>query len=854
MKVSKYGKSVKITAAALQILSATVCAVCVGIVSCNTVISVPGAENTIRRNYYVNPFSKVVNFEESEVFNELVYDSLGDIVRYCVIRDQFETDGRLDETKEIDIEQYARHFEEVPVTETSVRYRLGDLIQWGQGGISFAEYPYAEAAEMIAEAKKTEPADTGTDTEPTAQLIEWSYTEGAGVVEEYKLYDVEAADTASVEVNVDGEVVEEAQAVEEAGAEEETEEEPYIQIPVERYLPVGGKSLLSCADTVEDLTEMTGYLEETVRMLRDNYTFYRVYRDYYDTADTNFRYCIVKENNGVEYMYTNVPDWTEGMEREAISTYFASMGRYLCYSPADFTFETDTLIREEQVREIWNAYRYAYRDDTAVWIGVDTSFGFPDTFQSVREGYLIAAPGYLFILLGLVSGIVSLILFGFLTYVSGKRQGTEGITLIWFDRWFTEIAMTVGALVVTTLFMITGVAVSEFLWIADRARTLETLAVGTLLTGSAALFFWCSLIRRIRAHTFWNNFLIYRIFLKCRNVLMRIYDDSRNVVRVWVPYLLFVGANAALIGSNGILAALVLDLLVGIFLYRNNHVRRRILEGIGNIRDGNLDYQIDVEKMHGDNRILAEAVNTIGNGIRQAVETSVKDERMKADLITNVSHDIKTPLTSIINYVDLIKREPVENEKIRGYLEVLDNKSQRLKQLTEDLVEVSKISSGNIVLQCDKLDLIELMNQAMGEFSEKFEERGLQTIASMAEKPVLIYADSRRIWRVMENLFNNVYKYALEHTRVYVEIRELPEENGAGRVRLSIKNISEQPLRVGVEDLTERFIRGDVSRSTEGSGLGLSIAKNLTELQKGKFEIISDGDLFKVVITFPLVK
>lgn len=336
---------------------------------------------------------------------------------------------------------------------------------------------------------------------------------------------------------------------------------------------------------------------------------------------------------------------------------------------------------------------------------------------------------------------------------------------------------------------------------------------------------------------------------------MRIYDDSRNVVRVWVPYLLFVGVNVLLIGgiTDGVVPALALDILVGIFLYRSNHVRRRILEGIGNIRDGNLDYQIDVEKMHGDNRILAEAVNTIGNGIRQAVETSVKDERLKADLITNVSHDIKTPLTSIINYVDLIKREPVENEKIRGYLEVLDNKSQRLKQLTEDLVEVSKISSGNIVLQCDKLDLIELMHQAMGEFSEKFEERGLQTVAAMAEKPVLIYADSRRIWRVIENLFNNVYKYALEHTRVYVEIKELPKEDGTGQVRLSIKNISEQPLRVGVEDLTERFIRGDVSRSTEGSGLGLSIAKNLTELQKGKFEIVSDGDLFKVVITFPLM-
>lgn len=334
---------------------------------------------------------------------------------------------------------------------------------------------------------------------------------------------------------------------------------------------------------------------------------------------------------------------------------------------------------------------------------------------------------------------------------------------------------------------------------------------------------------------------------------MMIYDDSRIVIRVWIPYLLFAGVNMVLAVGGLAFVACILDIFVGIFLYRNNKTRKRILEGIGNIRDGNLDYQIEVEKMHGDNRILAEAVNSIGNGIRQAVETSVKDERMKADLITNVSHDIKTPLTSIINYVDLIKREPVENEKIKGYLEVLDSKSQRLKQLTEDLVEVSKISSGNIVLQCEKLDLVELMNQTIGEFSEKLEEQNLQLVTSMEEGPLLIFADSRRIWRVMENLFNNACKYALEHTRVYVELKELKEEKGPGSVRLSIKNISEQPLRVGIEELTERFIRGDVSRTTEGSGLGLSIAKNLTELQKGKFEIVSDGDLFKVVITFPLV-
>lgn len=438
--------------------------------------------------------------------------------------------------------------------------------------------------------------------------------------------------------------------------------------------------------------------------------------------------------------------------------------------------------------------------------------------------------------------------------MAGKKEGSEGVALLWFDRWHTETAALAACIVTGMLFFMTGLSVTELYWRAEeRQLMLVALALGTALTFGSFLFFWLSLARRIKARIFWKNFLIYRLILKLKGMIMMIYDDSRIVIRVWIPYLLFAGVNMVLAVGGLAFVACILDIFVGIFLYRNNKTRKRILEGIGNIRDGNLDYQIEVEKMHGDNRILAEAVNSIGNGIRQAVETSVKDERMKADLITNVSHDIKTPLTSIINYVDLIKREPVENEKIKGYLEVLDSKSQRLKQLTEDLVEVSKISSGNIVLQCEKLDLVELMNQTIGEFSEKLEEQNLQLVTSMEEGPLLIFADSRRIWRVMENLFNNACKYALEHTRVYVELKELKEEKGPGSVRLSIKNISEQPLRVGIEELTERFIRGDVSRTTEGSGLGLSIAKNLTELQKGKFEIVSDGDLFKVVITFPLV-
>lgn len=253
--------------------------------------------------------------------------------------------------------------------------------------------------------------------------------------------------------------------------------------------------------------------------------------------------------------------------------------------------------------------------------------------------------------------------------------------------------------------------------------------------------------------------------------------------------------------------------------------------------------------------MLARSVNSIGNGIKNAVEISMKDERMKADLITNVSHDIKTPLTSIINYVDLIKREKVDNERIRSYIQVLDEKSQRLKQLTDDLVEASKISSGNINLHFERINVIELLNQTIGEFSEKFDEKSLTIVMNVNAPGTVIEADSRSIWRVMENLFNNIYKYALEGTRVYIAINSLSEKEGQRQelIEISIKNISEKELNCNPEELTERFIRGDESRTTEGSGLGLSIAKNLTEAQHGTFEILLDGDLFKVILTFPMM-
>ena len=282
-----------------------------------------------------------------------------------------------------------------------------------------------------------------------------------------------------------------------------------------------------------------------------------------------------------------------------------------------------------------------------------------------------------------------------------------------------------------------------------------------------------------------------------------------------------------------------------IFAIRKADGQDRIMDGLKKISDGELQYKIKTDTLTGKQKVMAEYINNIGSGLDAAVENSLKKERMQTELITNVSHDLKTPLTSIINYVDLMKRENPTDPKIQEYLRILDEKSQRLKVLTEDVVEASKASTGNIKLEMNDIDFVEMVQQVIGEFEEKFQEKNLTMMVHFTDEPSIIYADGQRMWRVLENVFGNVVKYAMEGTRVYAEI-----SNRNKKVTFSLKNISAQPLNISADELTERFIRGDVARNTEGSGLGLSIAKSLTELQGGEFKLYLDGDLFKVMITF----
>ena len=377
------------------------------------------------------------------------------------------------------------------------------------------------------------------------------------------------------------------------------------------------------------------------------------------------------------------------------------------------------------------------------------------------------------------------------------------------------------------------------------------VASGTIsfLIDTLFLIFYLSMVRRLKAEVMWENSLVCWLgrgiekTFRERSVTVKIL----MIFAIHMIVCFFLAAGAFYYRNVPALIALLLfSAMEAYILLRKAVEHYQILQGVEEIADGDLSAKIDVEELHGEDRKLAETINNIGAGLLHAVDDSTKNERMKADLITNVSHDIKTPLTSIINYVDLLKRLKITEEPAKSYIAVLDSKSQRLKQLTDDLVEASKISSGNIVLNLEPLNLTELLNQAVGEFSDRLEEKKLQIIFDGSDVAGMIYADSRRMWRIIENLFQNICKYTLEGTRVYLEMKV-----EGGRVTASLKNISDRPMNLKGEELSERFIRGDASRTTEGSGLGLYIAKNLTQAQHGEFQIQLDGDLFKIILDFP---
>ena len=459
--------------------------------------------------------------------------------------------------------------------------------------------------------------------------------------------------------------------------------------------------------------------------------------------------------------------------------------------------------------------------------------------------------------LGVGAALALLALVVYLACVAGRRPNAEGVAPGWQERIPFDLYLAVagaGAFALICLF--------AECFNYGSTGDLPLLATGALgcLTALAvlALAAWMTLCARVKLGKWWRNTVTFRALCLAWRALRWCGRAARNAARavplVWRTALLLLGISFAefccIVSARydiEILLALWLFerlLLFPAVFYLAWEMKKLLAVGAA-LAAGNLDARVDTKHMYWDLRAHGENLNDISRGMQRAVEKQLKSERLRTELITNVSHDVKTPLTSIVNYVDLLRRDP-GGEHTAEYLEALDRPSRRLKKLTEDLVEVSKASTGNIAVNAARRSVGELLTQALGEYSERLERAELTPVLTLPEGELFVRADGALTWRVLDNLFSNACKYALPGTRFYLDA-----VSDGDRVRLSLKNISRERLNVSADELLERFARGDAARGGEGSGLGLDIARSLTEAQGGVFRLSVDGDLFRADVELP---
>lgn len=474
-----------------------------------------------------------------------------------------------------------------------------------------------------------------------------------------------------------------------------------------------------------------------------------------------------------------------------------------------------------------------------------------DFVYAMRTGMIVFA---------VVSLLLCVFLFVFLMCAAGHRDGSATVTMNALDRIPFDLFLAIAA----TLFFCLTVPVFDgfltnnvFVWILAAA-----MLIGAFLT---ALAFFMSFATRMKVGSFTGlvkSCIIYKLLRWCWKIFKMCWCEFARLLRgipllgrwgfvvlalLFVEFIVIVATDY----ETGMelfwwfLERLVLVALVLYALLCTNSLRK----GAKELVSGNDEYKINTEKMRGVFKEHAEDLNNIGTGISRAVNERMKSERFRTELITNVSHDIKTPLTSIINYVDLIGKEEPESEKMREYIDVLSRQSARLKKLIDDLIEASKASTGNLNVNLQRCELGVLLDQTAGEYGERLSKAGLELVLTKPEEPVSIMADGRHMWRIFDNLMNNACKYALPGTRIYLTLNRV-----GSRANVIFRNISRSMLNITGDELMERFVRGDSSRNTEGSGLGLNIAKSLAQLQGGELELTLDGDLFKVTLSFPTVE
>lgn len=449
-------------------------------------------------------------------------------------------------------------------------------------------------------------------------------------------------------------------------------------------------------------------------------------------------------------------------------------------------------------------------------------------------------------------GVASIILIIWLLCAAGYgKDGTvalRGLNRCWLDVF----AIICGAI----FFGSVEIIADQINYANSDAMRITIIGVELVIITSAMLLFLMSAAAHFKTSGWWRHTAVYNVVMA---VLRFIKWMACSLPRVWkllIVYCAFVIINligVALVLLDGsafaFLMAVLMDLGGIAFVILFSEQLGKLRQAGEALAAGNYEYKTDPSNMWFGLKKQANDLNSAAMGMSKAVDARMKSERFKTELITNVSHDLKTPLTSIVSYVDLLKKENIESEKAQEYIEVIDRQSKKLKKLTEDLVEASKASSGAVTVNRENLNIGELINQSVGEFSERLDAAAITPVINLPEEDVYVYTDGRLLWRVFDNLIQNIIKYAQPGTRAYFDLTPYN-----GKAVLCIKNISRDPLNMSSEALMERFVRGDSSRGSDGNGLGLSISKSLTELCGGTFELFLDGDLYKAVITFPLSK
>lgn len=808
-------------------------------------------------------------YEESVSFKNMVSNATWNVMEGISMKNNFESDGKFNPNKLVDIVDLAKNGTITGENENGLAYELEDLVNWS---VEYAEdgANYDENNVVVCE-------------KPDGTFYYYYMNEFVSLVEDGKLLiDIENVNPSAFLSELERGYYTSGYYTNlaiksEAGETLYTDCWTFNEALREKYTPAGAANILEAVNKTPGLngklSRVYGYMQNILGSLSTQMNAYLFSGDMWEEGNTNFTYMFVDEN--AKKVYTNnssFKDYDAVMENlEKMKS--GSSNKYLIVKPKLAEFETNMDISATEWRSMVKSYTYSQKVDCIFAASVDAKFPIQDVFYADAQDYNTFAPYMKMASVGCIAcSILFLVIMIWITLIAGRNGKDEKLHLIPFDLWKTEIGAAAAVILWLLPFGVISAAWGGFnvssksSYVVDSyypqmysriTYNMGNLAVSdlvylgliVLITAFFFLFGYLSLVRRIKANTVWKNSL-----LRSAGLFLREFWRNRNVTFKAVLTLgIFILVHWFVMAMDddgwylGVM--LLVEAAWAYFTVKNAIAKGRIKKGIQEIASGNVNYQIPLESLKGESRDMAEMVNNIGDGLQRAVAEGMKSERLKTDLITNVSHDIKTPLTSIINYVDLLKRENFDDPKIQGYLDILETKAQRLKTLTEDVVEASKVSSGNITLEKMDVNLVEMINQTEGEFAEKFQAKNLQVVQNLPDGPAMIHVDGRRMWRVLENIYNNAAKYAMPGTRVYADLW-VDEET----VNFSLKNISEQPLNISADELTERFIRGDISRSTEGSGLGLSIAKSLTEMQGGIFRLYLDGDLFKATITFPKVR